>query len=224
MFVQDCFINVHSHCPTPSTSSHITVYNHFIQDPLLPSKDILFSVGLHPWHLTVFPKKLLKEKLLEVGATKHCCFIGETGMDKMRGGSMEEQTEIFLIHVSVAEELKKPLVIHNVKCSEILIGIKKKYMPQQPWIFHGFNQNKTIAKELLQQNCRLSFGKSLFNNQGPSSDSFSFISDEGWLLETDAESDISIEKVYARASEIKKISIEKIKEISNKNFNSLFTI
>ena len=224
MIVKDCFINVHSHFLRPSTSTHVNVYNHFIQDPVLPAKDILFSVGLHPWHLNVFSKKILKEKLLEIGATKNCCFVGETGLDKLRGGLIKEQKEFFLIHVEVAEELKKPLIIHNVKCSDILMDIKKKYKPQQPWIFHGFNQNKAVANELIKQNCWISFGKALFNLQNPASDSFLFVSAERWLLETDGEYQISIEEVYAKASEIKKISVEKIKEISNKTFNSLFTI
>jgi TatD DNase family protein len=224
MVVKDCFINVHSHFLRPSSSTHINVYNHFIQDPVVPAKDMLFSVGLHPWHLNLFSKKILKEKLLEIGATKHCCFIGETGLDKLRGGLIEEQKEIFLIHIDVAEELKKPLIIHNVKCSDILIDIKKKYKPQQPWIFHGFNQKKSVANELIKQNCWLSFGRALFNKQSPAYDSFFFVSEERWLLETDDESEISIEEIYARAGEIKKISVEKIIEISNKNFNSLFKI
>ena len=37
--------------------------------------------------------------------------IGETGLDKLRGATIERQTELLIHHIALSEELHKPLCI-----------------------------------------------------------------------------------------------------------------
>ena len=84
---------------------------------------------------------------------------------------------------------------------------------------HGFNNNISIANELLASGFYLSFGKALFN---PSMESvFSKIPSDKIFLETD-DSDYEIEDIYKKAAQIKNTSIEQLSLQIMQNSKTVF--
>lgn len=120
-----------------------------------PRDGILYSVGFHPWN--VFGG--CDWDMLEVAARHpQVIAIGETGLDRLRGGDIECQERAFVKHVTLSEMLKKPLIIHEVKAVDSILRLRRELRPIQKWVRHGFRGNANVAKMLTDKGCYLSFG------------------------------------------------------------------
>lgn len=115
--------------------------------------DATISVGIHPWDTAGEVDYAGLDRLARL---PQVVAIGETGLDRLRGGAMERQEEVFRHHAALAEELEKPLVIHCVKAFDLLLRLKKELRPKQQWTVHGFRGNPTLARQLLDAGIDLS--------------------------------------------------------------------
>lgn len=87
--------------------------------------------------------------------------IGECGLDYYRLGSetKEKQKKVFLQQIELAEEVKKPLMIHCRQAFSDLISILQTTSYKlQPSIVHFFSGTKDDAKKLLDLGFSFSFG------------------------------------------------------------------
>ena len=84
--------------------------------------------------------------------------IGECGVDLVKGGPLFRQLQIFKKHVEISEAVGKPLILHVVKATDIIMGLKRDLNPSQPWIIHGFRGKPQTAGMLLKAGILLSFG------------------------------------------------------------------
>ena len=148
---------------------------------------------------------------------ENCKAIGECGLDKNINTDFSLQKQIFKAHITLSENIKKPLIIHCVKSFSEVIAIKKEMQPQQLWVLHGFRKNITIANELIKNNIKLSFGKALLEDE-KLQNILATLSIENFFLETD-DADICIQKIYQKASEIKGISVEDLNLLLSQNFS-----
>ena len=168
------------------------------------------SIGIHPWygHLEELPKSM---KYLNVLAKQsNVKLIGECGLDKLQGEEMVNQLQILEAQIDLAQQLKKPMILHCVKAFDELIALKKRMKPSVPMIIHGFNKKYEMAQQLMGQGFYLSFGAAVLK-----SDEIVKVleeTDQPFFLETD-ESDISILEIYKRVAEIKKITIDELKDV-----------
>ena len=89
------------------------------------------------------------------------------------------------------------------------------------WVFHWYNENLAIANELISLDCYLSFGRSLLHPNGKNAEIFRALPLERIFLETD-DADVSIENIYAKAAELKDISIENLKKSIIANYQFVF--
>ena len=121
-------------------------------------KNAFLSVGIHPWYLTDDDAENQLELLRKAIENKQVLAIGECGLDKLKGPSMELQKVVFKEQMAMAEEHGLPLVIHCVKASNELVQLKRQTHPDQPWIIHGFRGKEALAKEFIQHGFYLSFG------------------------------------------------------------------
>jgi TatD DNase family protein len=112
------------------------------------------SVGIHPWftHIAGLPD------LEAIAKQPNVVAIGETGLDKLASTPLEQQAQLFIAHIELAEKLRKPLIIHCVKAWQELICIRKQYTSDIPWIIHGFRGNGELARQMIQFGFQLSFG------------------------------------------------------------------
>ena len=81
---------------------------------LVQSRDYLFaSAGIHPNSESI-GSATERLWLLNAGRGEDVVAIGETGLDYFRsGGDLDWQRDRFRMHVQVARELNKPLIVHT---------------------------------------------------------------------------------------------------------------
>lgn len=99
-----------------------------------------FSVGLHPKDIT-HNWKLDFDKIKTISLSEDCLAIGECGLDGLINVDEDLQNQIFHAHISWAEEIKKPIIIHCVRRFSQLLHFKNAKVPL---IVHGFNKKKIL--------------------------------------------------------------------------------
>ncbi|MNK00113.1 putative deoxyribonuclease YcfH [compost metagenome] len=176
------------------------------------------SIGIHPWYgkLEELPKNMKYLKVLT--RQKNVKLIGECGLDKLKGEAMENQLQMLEAQVTLAEELQKPLILHCVKAFDELIALKKRLQPSVPMIIHGFNKKHEMAEQLINQGFYLSFGAAVLKSEEVA---FALEKiDQPFFLETD-EAVVDIKEIYTKVAEIKKISLDELKDIIFANWKKI---
>lgn len=115
-----------------------------------------YSAGIHPWYIYNVHAQI--EALRSLLQETTLVAIGEAGLDKLADASLSLQQEVFMEQARMAEEYRKPLIIHCVKAWQELIAAKKSVRPGMPWIIHGFRGKGELAAQLIDQGFYLSFG------------------------------------------------------------------
>lgn len=121
-----------------------------------------YSIGIHPWKTELMNKADIDraiDQIKEKIKNERIVAIGECGIDKLKGASLNVQSYIFSKQIGLSEKFNLPLIIHNVKATEEIIKIKKELKPKQLWIIHGFRGNKNLAEQILNQGIALSYGE-----------------------------------------------------------------
>ncbi|MDQ1857847.1 TatD family hydrolase [Chryseobacterium sp. WLY505] len=168
---------------------------------------IPYSIGIHPQDIDV---NNLEQQFswMKNMMFQNCFAIGECGLDSLVSVDQKIQEEVFLRQIKIANEVKKPMIIHCVRKFYEVISFKKK--AEQPMIIHGFNKKRQIAEDLLANNFYLSFGKAVLYNLSLQ-DILKNTPLNKIFLETDNE-DFNIEELYLKVSEIKEMSLEQLNE------------
>lgn len=78
-----------------------------------------------------------------------CVAVGECGLDKMISTSLVLQQQLLAIHIGVANQLQKPLIVHCVKAHNELIAVLKKHKPKWGGVIHAFSGSYEIAQEYV---------------------------------------------------------------------------
>ncbi|MBN1463580.1 MAG: TatD family hydrolase [Paludibacteraceae bacterium] len=212
------YIDIHSHqiCASTSTFTLVNCFPSELEIALQKEPQQFYSVGIHPWHInTDFGKEM--DVLSNFANHKQVLAIGETGIDKVCDTPFNLQLELFKKQIAIAEEVKKPLIIHCVKAYSELIQLKKECQPSMPWILHGYRGNKNSTEQLLAHNFYFSLGKEISHLQA----SLRTIPLNKLFLETDNEN-VSIEMRYKMAANMLEIPEEKLKDLVYSNFKNLF--
>lgn len=155
-----------------------------------PKEGFTYSVGIHPWSTVQSTNFSI---LAEAAAHPAVIAIGETGIDRLRGADTEIQKKIFERHITLSEQLHKPLILHVVKAVDEVLAIRKAMKPRMPWIWHGFRGNAQMARQLTGKGIYLSLGER-FNPKAAE-----VIDSDMLLLESD-ESMLSIREIAERVA------------------------
>ena len=206
------FFNIHTHIAKHPESEILSVDVHPYSSI---EKNAFLSVGIHPWYMTDDDAENQLELLRKAIENKHVLAIGECGLDKLKGPSMEFQKVVFKEQMVMAEEHGLPLVIHCVKASNELVQFKRQTHPDQPWIIHGFRGKEALAKEFIQHGFYLSFG-ACYQKEALRS-----VPVERLFIETD-ELDLSIEDIYLRIAQSRGMDLKELTENIKKNVERVF--
>lgn len=206
------FFNIHTHMAKHPESEILSVDVHLYSSI---EKNAFLSVGIHPWYLTDDDTENQLELLRKAIENKHVVAIGECGLDKLKGPSMELQKVVFKEQMVMAEEHGLPLVIHCVKASNELVQLKRQTHLDQPWIIHGFRGKEALAKEFIQHGFYLSFG-ACYQEEALRS-----VPVERLFIETD-ESELSIEDIYLRVAQSRGMDLKELTESIKKNVERVF--
>ena len=184
-------LDIHTHHPAPQPQAIVSVSFHDFK----PLEGQLYSLGIHPWKSQVLPSPQDWELYEEMARSPQVVAIGECGIDKLKGGPLFRQMIIFKRQIEISERLRKPLIIHDVKAHDIIVGLKRDLQPSQKWLVHGFRAKPSVAKMLTDIGIFLSFGEK-FNP-----DSLLAVPVNKILAETD-ESFLSIGEIISGLSSV----------------------
>lgn len=146
-------------------------------------KEVFFSVGIHPHDAG--SAKL--EEVIELAADPKCVAIGETGLDYFREWSpFDEQKKLFEQTLQVAQELKKPVIIHCRDAAENVLSTLKLF-PDLRGVVHCYSEDLEFAKKLADINFLISVtGVVTFKKATGLQEVIRKIGLEQLMLETDA--------------------------------------
>ena len=216
------FVDIHTHFKN-NDADVISVLNisqqGFIMQNTPPQ---YFSAGLHPWFLSKANFETDFNKLTQLIDNQSVIFLGECGLDRLKGEDLAFQTQVFEAQIRLAESKSKPVVIHCVKAFNEIIAIKKRLKPRVPLIIHGFNQNRTILYNLIKNDFYISIGTLILKKESNAAQALHIIPLNRLFFETD-NMDMSIKTVYEKAAEVMNIDLSDLKKIIFDNFNRILT-
>ena len=204
------FLDIHTHQERidPEVRSILSLSLTGIQTELPEARDI--SVGLHPWFATIDHLEADYRRLAEAVRKTQVKLIGECGLDRLKGESLENQLTVLKKQIALAVEINKPVILHCVRCFDELIALKKEMKPNVPLIIHGYNKNEQLGRQLLANGFYLSFGKAILS--ADSGAAALFKQAEVFFLETD-DATCDIREIYQAAANLKKCTIEEMKAL-----------
>jgi len=159
-----------------------------------PQPGCYYAVGTHPWHADALDADTVSSLSL-MALHPQVLAIGETGLDALYGPSLEVQQHALEQHIKVARITGRPLIVHNVRCTQQLLPLLRGMRVA----IHGFRGKPTVMRTLLDAGFYLSIGP-LFNI-----DSARQIPADRLLIETD-DSNVDILTVAARVADARHMS------------------
>ena len=207
------YFDVHTHSVGRFPASEIVSLN--VDSGFIASEIIYASVGIHPWFLSEMEEDEQWNHLLELVKDKRVIALGEVGLDKLKGPSLEFQKSVFRKEIALSEEMGLPLVIHCVRAFNELLQLRKELKPEQPWIIHGFRGKKEVAEMLLKAGCFLSFGSSFQET------ALSAVPLNRLFIETDDTAE-KIEGLYQRIATVRGEALEELAQGVKKNVKEVF--
>lgn len=182
-----------------------------------PQVDYYYSVGIHPWDIKDIDVEKTFDSVTQI--TQECkqiIAIGECGLDATIETPMNVQMSILEKHITLAESLKKPLILHCVRRTAEILLLHKNFSPKMPWIIHGFRGNCNVLKNVLNApNIYISIGEK-FN-----ADAVRLIPNDRILLETD-ESDMDIDTICEKVAIVRNTSAQNLAQNISHNICNIF--
>jgi TatD DNase family protein len=218
---QGDYIDIHSHGAKPAPGIFI-VENLMAHEKEVPENipGVAFTAGIHPWYLNENNHDQLIRFILTVADRPCLIAIGEAGFDKLKGPSAELQKKTFEEQIIIANDKKKPVIIHCVRAWDELLSTHKKLKPSTLWLIHGFRGKKELALRLISRGMFLSFWFD-FVVRAESTDLLRSLPTDRIFLETDG-ADVDIRDIYNKVATDLDISVDDLKLIISDNFNSFF--
>ncbi len=202
-----------------------------------PNK-IWAAVGIHP--LESDNKEEIK-KLEEIAKLNEVVAIGECGLDyfKLDPGKFSEKKKLqenyFLYQISIANRVKKPLIIHGRAAYDDIYQILKSEKFSYGFSMHFFQGDSATARKFLDLGGYISFA-------GPITFAVEYdevikiVPIDRILIETDSpyaspepwrgkrNEPAYVIKVAEKIAKVKNLTLEEVAEITTKNAKKLFKI
>jgi TatD DNase family protein len=151
-------------------------------------ENVFAAVGVHPHDATQCSPERISQ-LRALAESGKVVAIGESGLDFHYMHSPREAQEASLrSHLSLADELDLPIVIHCRDAERRLIEIARENgLPRRGGVIHCFTGNADAAREFLALGFCISFsGIITFKNSAPIREAASIVPDDAVMVETDA--------------------------------------
>ena len=205
-------------------------------------EDIYATAGLHPLEFNeegCLPSSDIRDWLLNAARDPLVIGIGETGLDyHYSKASVSAQQESFAIHLEVARELSKPVVVHTREAREDTLGLIKAHGgAQSRGVLHCFTENWEMAKAALDLGYYISFsGIVTFKNAEELREVVKKVPLDRLLVETDSpylapvpyrgrpNEPKNVYEVAQCVANLKEVSFERVCEQTCANFLSLFKV
>ncbi|MBS3145805.1 TatD family hydrolase [Candidatus Woesearchaeota archaeon] len=194
---------------------------------------IKVALGIHPNEVKSTSDKDFEEIFSFIRENKdNIIAIGECGLDYYHDkdeGILKRQKEVFIKFLKLAEELNKPIIIHNRKAERDVIDILKNYKVKA--LLHFFSGNMKLAKQAEEIGCYFSIPVSIIRSEHFKT-LVNKVSISKILTETDSpygnpevgrNEPSYVKKTIKEISVIKDISLKDTENIVYQNFQALFS-
>ncbi|KAL0251118.1 hypothetical protein GEMRC1_000332 [Eukaryota sp. GEM-RC1] len=217
------YLDFHTH-NKPSHGDILCINSCFVSTKDSIDLNSYFTVGIHPWQVlseTEIQSHIEEIRNLASSHHKNCIAIGECGIDKLKGSSLDQQISTFRKQLDLAIELQKPVIVHCVRAFDSLIQIRKQY-PYIRMAIHGIVTSSQLMEDLSRLGFYFSIGAAVLKST-KLQQALQKIPPDRMFLETDT-SDVSIVDIYDKVADIVKQSPEELKAIILTNFRNFMGI
>ncbi len=169
------------------------------------------SVGLHPWYVPDDWEAAMAS-VASAARRPRVVALGECGLDRVCGVPMELQMTVFEAHVRLSERLAMPVVVHCVRALDLLLEVRRRMRPVQPWVWHGFRGGVRQMEQVLRSGMQVSFGI----RYAPQA--LAACPADAFFLETDDADAPLLAQVYRQAAAVRGVSPEELLRVQVANF------
>ena len=144
---------------------------------------IYAAVGIHP---ECIENSCDISAIENLSAHKKCVAIGEIGLDYYwTQNNKAEQKELFQKQLILANQLDKPVIVHDRDAHSDTLELLKKHRPKG--VLHSFSGSVEMAREILELGMYIGIGGVItFKNAKKLPSVVEMLPDDRILLETDA--------------------------------------
>ena len=213
------YLNVHSHRKALK-KDEIVCRNafHFLEPDAIKKLNYPVSVGIHPWHSEDCEENS-ERKLSELLLLPNVLALGEAGLDRSNGPSLQIQMTCWEMQFDLAQNHTMPIIVHCVRALQDIYPFCRR--TKVPILLHDFRGNEQILQQFLPlELVYFSFGKSLFKTKNMEG-VFKKIPADRLLLESDA-SAIPIEDIFNQAAQLRNLSLPELCAQVKKNGQLFF--
>lgn len=195
-------------------------------------------VGIHPHDAQKFNPDV-KDKIFAMARDQRVVAIGEIGLDFYRDLSPRDiQRQAFREQIKMAQEIGKPIVIHDRDAhQEVMEIIKAEKAGKNQGIMHCYSGALPMANELIKLGFYISFaGPLTFKNASKAHEVAAKIPMDKILVETDCpylspepfrgklNEPANVKYVAAKLAELRSKSIDEIAYLTNLNARKIYRI
>lgn len=199
--------------------------------------DVYFGIGVHPHNANEVNEGVL-ENIREIAKHPKCIAIGEIGLDYYYDFvDKETQKEAFAKQLELAKMLEKPVIVHNRESDDDILSIIKEHQDGNlRGVLHCFSSDNDVLKQALELGFLVSFTGNITFKKSKLSPVVDEAPIDRIMIETDSpymtphpyrgkrNEPRQVALVAEKISEIKKISIEKVIEMTTRNAKKLFNL
>ncbi len=195
------------------------------------------SIGIHPHETS--DDRMEKEFIIDnANKFKKIIGVGETGLDfYYENSKRDNQIQSFIEHIEASIALKYPLIVHSRSAEKETFDILNNYKNSDVKILmHCFTGSREFAKKMMSLNAYFSAsGIITFKNSVELQETFKLIEKDKILIETDSpflapvpmrgkkNEPSYIKYTLQKLSELKSLNFDDLEEITNNNFEKLFS-
>ena len=198
-------------------------------------ESVFASVGVHPSSSTDAGPNVAT--LVELAKHPKVVAIGETGLDyHYNDEGLENMRDQFRVHIQVAHQTQKPLIIHTRSAQADTLQIMREENARDVGgIMHCFTESIEMARASLEMGFYISFsGIVTFKNAANVQAVAEYVPLDRMLIETDApyltpvpfrgkpNRPSYVRYVAEKIADIKQCSVEQVMSITTSNANQVF--
>ena len=197
------------------------------------------AAGAHPHQAKEFSALTAEDILCKIRHNKIIA-IGEAGLDYYYDFAPREmQIRLFKENIKAAQQSGLPLIVHNRDSDEDMINLLREAYERKPFkaIIHCYSSSWALAEAALEMGFYISAsGMITFGNAADLQEKFAKIPEDRLLVETDAPYLAPVPKrgqvnepanvvlTAAKLAEVRRVSFEKMAQITTNNFKRLFEL
>jgi TatD DNase family protein len=200
-------------------------------------EEVYLSVGLHPLHCDqALPVAAVVEALYLAAQDPRVVAIGETGLDFFKATNLDQQKAYFLAHITVAQALDLPLIVHCRDAAQAAAEIFGSCGPVKA-VMHCWTGNAEETKLFVSLGLAVSFsGVVTFKKAETVHQALQVVPLAQLLIETDCpflapvplrgkrNEPAFVAHVAQRVAQLRNLDLAELAEITTHNAQQLFRL